>query len=73
MVIVYGKENCAQCKMTKTVMQREGIDFVEKDIEKDDNSLEYLREVFIGGVSIILPLLKIFSLSNSIFNSLPSN
>ena len=53
MVIVYGKENCAQCKMTKTVMQREGIDFVEKNIEKDDNSLEYLKSLNIRTVPFV--------------------
>lgn len=44
---IYSKNNCAMCKMTKQVFEKEGIPFVEVNIEESgefDNYVNYLKE-----------------------------
>ena len=37
-VIVYSKDNCVQCKMTKQELNRHGIEFKEVNLDHVDNA-----------------------------------
>ena len=41
---VYTKEKCIQCKMTKKLMNRLGVDYTEINIDEDKEALDYLKE-----------------------------
>lgn len=36
MIIVYSKPGCGQCMFTKKFLERNGIDYVEKDVQADE-------------------------------------
>lgn len=43
-VTVWSKSDCRQCVMTKKLMERNGIDFVEADLESDPEQLTKFKE-----------------------------
>ena len=43
-VVVWTKSHCSQCVMTKKLMQRQGIDFEEADLEADPEQLQKFKE-----------------------------
>lgn len=43
-VTVWTKSNCSQCTMTKKLMERKGIDYVEADLEADPEQLAKFKE-----------------------------
>lgn len=36
MIIVYSKPGCGQCMFTKKFLERNGIDYLEKDVQADE-------------------------------------
>lgn len=44
-VVVYSKSNCIQCKFTKNFLEDEGIDYVEIDVEKDEQAIEEVKSM----------------------------
>ena len=40
--LVYSINNCPKCRQTKMLLTREGINFVEVNIQEDDNMDEYV-------------------------------
>jgi len=43
-VIVYTKNNCPQCDMTKRVLNGEGIDYKAINVEEDTAALAYVKD-----------------------------
>lgn len=37
-VVVYGRENCIQCRYTTREMDRIGLDYIKVDIDKDEEA-----------------------------------
>lgn len=52
-VTVYTKNNCVQCKMTKKTLEQYGIDFVEKNIEEDAQSMTTLKNQGYQAVPVV--------------------
>ncbi|WP_112179762.1 glutaredoxin family protein [Paraliobacillus zengyii] len=44
-VIVYSADSCIYCKKQRDFLERQGIDFVEKDIRKSKDSLNEFKEL----------------------------
>lgn len=42
MIKVYSKNNCVQCKMTKKWLTENDVDFIEINIETNNDGLEHL-------------------------------
>lgn len=40
--LVYSVNNCVKCRQTKMLLTREGINFVEVNIQDDENMDEYV-------------------------------
>lgn len=45
MVIVYTKNNCPQCELTKTVLSSEGVAYQTINVEDDRDALHYVKSV----------------------------
>ncbi|MGV4321138.1 glutaredoxin family protein [Bacillus mojavensis] len=43
-VVVYTKENCPQCSMTKMVLEQNGVEFTAIDVMKDEEARKYVVE-----------------------------
>ncbi|HEX9089684.1 MAG TPA: glutaredoxin domain-containing protein [Arthrobacter sp.] len=43
-ITVWSKSDCSQCTMTKNLMKREGLDFVEADLEADPAQLQKFKD-----------------------------
>lgn len=54
MLIVYTKNNCIQCKITKKRLQRLNIQFIEENVENNDELLQEIKRA--GFMS--MPVLK---------------
>lgn len=44
-ISVYSKPSCVQCVATKRALQKQGLDFIETDVTKDDAALELVRSL----------------------------
>lgn len=42
---VYTKSDCVQCDMTKKLMQREGVSYVEVNLEEDADAMQKVRDM----------------------------
>lgn len=52
MVEVYSKTVCPQCRMVKKFLDGKGIPYVEHNVEKDAEALEYLQQAGISHVPV---------------------
>ena len=52
MVEVYSKTVCPQCRMVKKFLDDKGIPYVEHNVEKDTDALEYLQQAGISHVPV---------------------
>lgn len=43
-IVVYTKNNCFPCKMTKRYLVENGFEFIEKNIEEDLRALDFLMK-----------------------------
>ena len=46
--LVYSVNNCVKCRQTKMLLTREGINFVEVNIQDDENMDEYVAPKSLG-------------------------
>lgn len=53
MITVYSQPNCMQCKMTKNVLEREGIPFNEIDVSQNGQALEYVRSLGFQSLPVV--------------------
>ena len=44
MVKVYSKYNCKNCKQVKRLLKFSGIDYVEINVEDDEDAFKYIKE-----------------------------
>ena len=52
-VRVYSKPNCVQCTLTKTLLQAEGVSFVEEDIT-DPQNLEAAKSLGVLAAPVVV-------------------
>lgn len=51
-ITVFGKENCMQCKMTKSLLEKNGVDFTYIDVEKNEAGLKELKSAGLSSVPV---------------------
>lgn len=51
-ITVFGKENCMQCKMTKSLLEKKGVDFTYIDVEKNEAGLNELKNAGLSSVPV---------------------
>lgn len=51
-VVVFGKENCMQCKMTKGLLEKKGVDFTYIDVDKNESGLNELKTAGLSSVPV---------------------
>ncbi|ADM73665.1 putative ribonucleotide diphosphate reductase glutaredoxin subunit [Lactococcus phage 949] len=44
MVKVYSKYNCKNCKQVKRLLKFSGIDYIEINVEDDEEAFKYIKE-----------------------------
>ncbi|WP_025023293.1 MULTISPECIES: glutaredoxin-like protein NrdH [Companilactobacillus] len=54
-VIVYSKNNCMQCKMTKRYLKEHNINFEEHNINQEPKYLDMLKEQGFQSVPVVMP------------------
>ena len=52
-VIVYTKNNCIQCKMTKRFLSENNVEFEERNINEHPEYLAYLKEQGFKAVPVV--------------------
>lgn len=45
MIVVYTKNNCQRCRMTKRLLTAKGVDFDEVNVEDEPDSADRLRDM----------------------------
>ncbi|WP_057766694.1 glutaredoxin-like protein NrdH [Companilactobacillus tucceti] len=53
-VIVYSKNNCMQCKMTKRFLKEHNVNFEERNINQDPKYLDFLKQQGFKSVPIVM-------------------
>lgn len=53
-VTVWTKSDCRQCVMTKKLMARKGVDFVEADLEADAEQLQKFKDAGLMQAPIVV-------------------
>lgn len=53
MITIYTKNNCAQCKMAKKIMDRSGVEYEEINIDKNPDYIPFLKEKGIASAPVI--------------------
>lgn len=54
MVVVYSKNPCGQCDLTKMLLERNGIPFEVRDISKDEAALAEIKSLNYLQVPVVL-------------------
>ncbi|APX71614.1 glutaredoxin-like protein NrdH [Companilactobacillus allii] len=54
-IIVYSKNNCMQCKMTKRYLKEHNINFEEHNINKEPQYLDILKQQGFQSVPVVMP------------------
>ena len=52
-VTVYSKNNCSMCTRTKRFLKAQGVDFLEKNTDKDESFLEEARATGLSAMPIV--------------------
>lgn len=45
MVVVYSKNQCQPCRLTKMALERRGVEFIEKRVDEDPKALAEIKEL----------------------------
>lgn len=45
MVVVYSKNQCQPCRLTKMALERRGVEFIEKRVDEDPRALEEIKNL----------------------------
>ena len=53
-VIVYSKNNCMQCKMTKRYLKEHNVSFEERNINQDPEYLDPLKQQGFKSVPVVM-------------------
>lgn len=54
MITVYTKSDCTQCRMTKNLLQRCGLDYKEVDFEEDEDAREFLKTLGFKAAPVVV-------------------
>ncbi len=54
-VIVYSKNNCMQCKMTKRYLLEHNVKFEERNINQQPQYLDFLKQQGYQSVPVVMP------------------
>ncbi|MFD1470882.1 glutaredoxin-like protein NrdH [Companilactobacillus mishanensis] len=54
-VIVYSKNNCMQCKMTKRYLKEHNVQFEERNINQQPQYLDMLKQQGYQSVPVVMP------------------
>lgn len=54
MVVVYSKPGCQPCRMTKKVLESQGVPFEEKDVTADPEALRTVQALGYLGVPVVV-------------------
>ena len=52
-VVIYSKNNCMQCKMTKRFLKENDINFEERNVNEQPQYLDYLKNQGFKSVPIV--------------------
>lgn len=53
MIIVYSKNNCMQCKMTKKFLEQHGANFQEINIDEHPEKVDYVKSLGFTSAPVI--------------------
>ncbi|MGT2775918.1 glutaredoxin-like protein NrdH [Streptococcus hyovaginalis] len=52
-ITIFSKNNCMQCKMTKKFLEKEGVEFVEINIDEQPEQVEYVKSLGFAAAPVI--------------------
>lgn len=53
-IIVYSKNNCSQCRMTKIFLNRKGIEFIEINLDEQPSELVTVKEMGFSSLPVVV-------------------
>ena len=54
MITLYTKPGCGQCMFTKKFLERNNLDFVEKDVQASDQALQEVKALGYSSLPVVL-------------------
>lgn len=52
-IIIFSKNNCMQCKMTKKLLDKEGADYQEINIDERPDMIDYVKDLGFSAVPVV--------------------
>lgn len=52
-ITIFSKNNCMQCKMTKKLLDKEGADYQEINIDERPEMIDYVKDLGFSAVPVI--------------------
>ena len=52
-ITLYSKNNCMQCKMTKKLLDKEGADYQEINIDERPEMIDYVKDLGFSAAPVI--------------------
>lgn len=52
-VTIFSKNNCMQCKMTKKLLDKEGADYQEINIDERPDMIDYVKDLGFSAVPVV--------------------
>lgn len=53
-IIIYSKEGCVQCRQTKLFLKSINVEYIEKDVEKDEVAMKEVLELGLKSLPVVL-------------------
>ncbi|ALT81151.1 MULTISPECIES: glutaredoxin-like protein NrdH [Streptococcus] len=52
-IIIFSKNNCMQCKMTKKLLDKEGADYQEINIDERPDMIDYVKDLGFSAAPVV--------------------
>lgn len=52
-ITIFSKNNCMQCKMTKKLLDKEGADYQEINIDERPDMIDYVKDLGFSAVPVV--------------------
>ena len=52
-ITIFSKNNCMQCKMTKKLLDKEGADYQEINIDESPEMIDYVKDLGFSAAPVI--------------------
>ena len=52
-ITIFSKNNCMQCKMTKKLLDKEGADYQEINIDERPEMIDYVKDLGLSAAPVI--------------------